>query len=174
MAHAYSHLFGLHCTGLRFFTVYGPWGRPDMALFKFTKGILAGTPIDVYNNGDMVRDFTYIDDIVEGVVRTIDTPPQPNPAWNAAAPDSASSYTTWRVFNIGNGRPVKLLRYIALIEQTLGAKAVINFMPMQPGDVPATMADTSELAQVTGYQPTTGVDDGVPQFVEWYRRYYQV
>ena len=174
MAHAYSHLFGLRCTGLRFFTVYGPWGRPDMALFKFTKGILAGTPISVFNHGDMVRDFTYIDDIVEGVVRTIDNPPQGNPAWNGDAPDSASSYTTWRVFNIGNGRPVKLMRYIELIEQTLGKKAVINRMPMQPGDVPATMADTSELGNATGYQPTTRVDDGVPRFVEWYRRYYQV
>ncbi|MCP5352758.1 MAG: NAD-dependent epimerase [Chromatiales bacterium] len=174
MAHSYAHLYGLPCTGLRFFTVYGPWGRPDMALFKFTKGILEGTPIPVFNEGNMIRDFTYIDDIVEGVVRVIDNPPSGNPEWSGDAPDSATSYAPWRVFNIGNGRPVQLMRYIELIEETLGKKAIMDLMPMQDGDVPSTVADTSELGKAVGYHPGTTVDVGVPRFVEWYRDYFRV
>ncbi|MGB0712498.1 MAG: NAD-dependent epimerase, partial [Gammaproteobacteria bacterium] len=172
MAHSYSHLYGLPCTGLRFFTVYGPWGRPDMALFKFTKGILEGTPIPVFNEGNMIRDFTYIDDIVEGVVRVIDNPPKGNGEWTGDAPDSATSYAPWRVFNIGNGRPVQLMRYIELIEETLGKKAILDLMPMQDGDVPSTVADTSELGKAVGYQPSTTVDTGVPNFVNWYKEYF--
>ncbi|MCB1733811.1 MAG: NAD-dependent epimerase [Gammaproteobacteria bacterium] len=172
MAHSYAHLYGLPCTGLRFFTVYGPWGRPDMALFKFTKGILEGTPIPVFNKGNMIRDFTYIDDIVEGVVRVIDNPPAGDSAWQGDKPDSATSYAPWRVFNIGNGRPVKLMRYIELIEETLGKKAILDLMPMQDGDVPSTVADTSELGKAVGYQPNTTVDEGVPRFVDWYRAYF--
>lgn len=172
MAHSYAHLYGLPCTGLRFFTVYGPWGRPDMALFKFTKGILEGTPIPVFNKGNMIRDFTYIDDIVEGVVRVIDNPPVGNPDWSGDAPDSATSYAPWRVFNIGNGRPVKLMRYIELIEETLGKKAILDLLPMQDGDVPSTVADTTELGKAVGYQPDTTVDYGVPRFVEWYCSYF--
>lgn len=172
MAHSYAHLYGLPCTGLRFFTVYGPWGRPDMALFKFTKGILEGTPIPVFNEGNMVRDFTYIDDIVEGVVRVIDNPPSSNSEWTGDAPDPANSYAPWRVFNIGNGRPVQLMRYIELIEETLGKKAIMDLLPMQDGDVPSTVADTTELGKAVGYQPNTTVDVGVPRFVEWYTEHY--
>ena len=174
MAHSYSHLYGLPCTGLRFFTVYGPWGRPDMAPFKFTKGILEGTSIPVFNEGNMVRDFTYIDDIVEGVVRVSDHPPKGNPHWSGDAPDSATSYAPWRVFNIGNGRPVQLMRYIQLIEEASGKKAVLNLMPMQNGDVTATLADTTDLYEAVGYQPTTPVEVGVPRFVAWYRDYFRV
>lgn len=174
MAHSYSHLYGLRCTGLRFFTVYGPWGRPDMALFKFTARILAGQPIPVFNRGDMVRDFTYIDDIAEGVVRAIDHVAEPNPAWSGEAPDPATSYAPFRVFNIGNNRPVKLMRYIEVIEQCLGRKAKLELLPLQPGDVPATVADVSALETATGFRPTTLIEDGVARFVEWYKSYYEI
>jgi UDP-glucuronate 4-epimerase len=174
MAHTYAHLYGLPCTGLRFFTVYGPWGRPDMALFKFTKNILEGKPIPVFNNGNMVRDFTYIDDIVEGVVRTIDRPAQPDPSWDSAAPDPARSKAAYRIYNIGNNKPVQLMRYIEVLEKSLGKKAQLEMLPMQPGDVPATMADVSALEADIGYRPRTTVEEGVPRFVEWYRRYYKV
>ena len=172
MAHSYSHLYGMATTGLRFFTVYGPWGRPDMALFLFTKGILAGEPIPVFNNGNMVRDFTYVDDIVEGVVRVIDNTAVPNPNWTGEAPDSATSYAPWRIFNIGNSNPVPLLRYIEVLEENLGKKAILNMMPMQNGDVPSTVADTSELKAVTGYKPDTTIDFGIKKFVEWYLAYH--
>ena len=174
MAHSYAHLFGLPCTGLRFFTVYGPWGRPDMALFLFTKGILEGTPIKVFNHGKMVRDFTYIDDIVEGVVRVIDRPPQPNPAWSGDHPDPATSYTRYRVFNIGNSQPVELMRYINVLEQCLGKKAKMEMLPMQAGDVPSTVADVSALEQATGFRPQTSVEDGIARFVTWYREYHRI
>ena len=174
MAHTYAHLYGLPCTGLRFFTVYGPWGRPDMALFKFTKSILEGKPIPVFNNGNMVRDFTYVDDIVEGVVRVIDRPAQPDTAWNSAAPDPARSRAPYRIYNIGNNKPVQLMRYIEVLEKCLGKKAQLEMLPMQPGDVPATMADVSALETDIGYRPRTTVEEGVPRFVEWYRRYYKV
>ena len=174
MAHSYAHLYGLHCTGLRFFTVYGPWGRPDMALFKFTKGILAGTPIPVFNKGQMVRDFTYIDDIVEGVVRVIDKRPEPDPAWNGDKPDSATSYAPYRIYNIGNNRPVQLMRYIEVLENCLGKKATMDLLPMQAGDVPATYADTQDLEQAVGFRPGTPVEQGIARFVEWYKGYYGV
>ncbi|HSD60626.1 MAG TPA: NAD-dependent epimerase [Burkholderiales bacterium] len=174
MAHCYAHLYGLPCTGLRFFTVYGPWGRPDMALFKFTAGILAGQPIPVFNRGEMVRDFTYVDDIVEGVLRVIDSPPAPDPAWRGDAPDPASSYAPYHVFNIGNNQPVKLMRYIEVLEQCLGKKAVLDLLPMQPGDVPATYADTSALEAAVGFRPATPVETGIARFVEWYKTYYGV
>jgi UDP-glucuronate 4-epimerase len=174
MAHTYAHLYGLPTTGLRFFTVYGPWGRPDMALFKFTKNILEGKAIEVFNNGNMVRDFTYVDDIVEGVVRVMDRPAKPDPAWNSAAPDPARSTAPYRVYNIGNNKPVQLLRYIEVLERALGKKAQIEMLPMQPGDVPATTADVSALENDIGYRPKTTVEEGVPRFVEWYRRYYRV
>ena len=174
MAHSYAHLYGLPCTGLRFFTVYGPWGRPDMALFKFTRGILAGEPIPVFNRGEMVRDFTYVDDIVEGVLRVIDQPAAPDPGWKAEAPASASSRAPYRVYNIGNNQPVKLTRYIEVLEQCLGKKAVLDLLPMQPGDVPATTADVSALAKAVGFAPSTSVEAGVSRFVEWYRDYYRV
>ena len=174
MAHTYSHLFGLPCTGLRFFTVYGPWGRPDMALFLFTKAIVDGQPIKVFNQGRMERDFTYIDDIVEGVVRVMDRVPQSNPDWSGDAPDPATSYCPWRVYNIGNNRKEPLLRYIEVLEQCLGRKAEKEFLPMQPGDVPATWADASELVCDTGFQPDTPIETGVQRFVDWYRGYYRV
>ena len=174
MAHSYAHLFGLPCTGLRFFTVYGPWGRPDMALFKFTKAILEGKPIQVYNNGDMVRDFTYVDDIVEGVIRVIDSPARPDGSWSGEAPNPARSKAPYRIYNIGNNKPVQLMRYIEVLEKALGRKAGLEMMPMQPGDVPATMADVSELETALGYRPGTPVEVGVPRFVEWYRSYYKV
>ena len=172
MAHAYASLFSLPVTGLRFFTVYGPWGRPDMALFKFTRGILAGEPIPVYNEGRMVRDFTYVDDIVEGVVRVLDRPAAANPQWRGDDPDPATSYAPYRIYNIGNGRPVPLLRYIAVLEQCLGRRAELELLPLQPGDVLSTMADTSELEQATGFAPTTTVEQGIARFVEWYLAYY--
>src|SRR5512134_175935 len=172
MAHTYSTLYNLPCTGLRFFTVYGPWGRPDMALFRFTAGILAGEPIPVFNRGEMVRDFTYVDDIVEGVLRVIDSPPAPEPSWHGDAPDPATSYAPYRVFNIGNNQPVKLMRYIEVLEQCLGKKAVLDLLPMQPGDVPATYADTSALEAAVGFRPATAVETGISRFVEWYRAYY--
>ena len=174
MAHSYAHLYGVRCTGLRFFTVYGPWGRPDMALFLFTKGILSGRPIPVFNQGNMVRDFTYVDDIVEGVVRLIDHPAAPNPRWRADAPDPASSRAPYRIYNIGNNRPVKLMRYIEVLERALGRKAVLDLQPMQKGDVPATMADVSALEEAVDYRPSTSVEVGVPKFVEWYRSYFKV
>ena len=173
-AHTYSNLFGLPTTGLRFFTVYGPWGRPDMALFLFTRNILEGKPIDVFNHGRHRRDFTYVDDIVEGVVRTLDRPAAPNPAFDAMNPDPGTSSAPWRVYNIGNSRPVELLDYIAAIERSTGRKAIMNLLPMQPGDVPDTMADVAALESDTGYRPTTTVDVGVARFVEWYRSYYGV
>jgi len=174
MAHTYAHLYGLATTGLRFFTVYGPWGRPDMALFKFTKNILEGKAIEVFNNGNMIRDFTYVDDIVEGVVRVMDRPAEPDPAWNSAAPDPARSRAPYRIYNIGNNKPVQLMRYIEVLERALGKKARIEMLPMQPGDVPATTADVSALESDIGYRPRTTVEEGVPRFVEWYRRYYKV
>jgi UDP-glucuronate 4-epimerase len=174
MAHTYAHLHRLPCTGLRFFTVYGPWGRPDMALFKFTKNILEGKPIPVFNNGNMVRDFTYVDDIVEGVVRVIDRPAQPDSSWDGAAPDPARSRAPYRIYNIGNNKPVQLMRYIEVLEKSLGKKAQIEMLPMQPGDVQATMADVSALENEMGYRPKTTVEEGVPRFVEWYRSYYGV
>ncbi|MEK9911852.1 MAG: NAD-dependent epimerase [Candidatus Puniceispirillum sp.] len=172
MAHTYSHLYGLPTTGLRFFTVYGPWGRPDMALFLFANAIMAGRPIDVFNHGEMVRDFTFIDDIVEGVVRVLDKAAAPNPAYDAAHPDPATSDAPYRVFNIGNGDPTPLMDYIRALEAALGLKAKMNMMPMQPGDVPATAADTAELGKWVGFQPYTPVHTGVQKFVEWYLSYY--
>ena len=172
MAHTYSHLFGLPTTGLRFFTVYGPWGRPDMALFLFTRKILAGEPIDVFNYGDHSRDFTYIDDIVEGVVRTIDRVPAADPDFDALNPNAASSSAPYRIYNIGNQQPVKLNRYIEIIEQCLGRKAIRNLQPLQPGDVPDTCADVEELMADVGYSPKTPVEVGVERFVSWYRFYY--
>lgn len=174
MAHSYAHLYGLACTGLRFFTVYGPWGRPDMALFLFTRGILAGRPIAVFNQGDMVRDFTYVDDIVQGILRVIDHPAKANGEWRGDTPDPATSQAPYRVYNIGNNRPVKLLRYIEVLEDALGRKAVLDLQPMQKGDVPATMADVSALEQDVGYRPATPIEVGIPRFVEWYRNYYKV
>ena len=174
MAHTYSHLFALPTTGLRFFTVYGPWGRPDMALFLFTKAILEDRPIDVFNNGNMERDFTYIDDIVEGVVRVMDHIATPNPDWHGDAPDSATSYCPWRVYNIGNNNKEKLMRYIEVLEECLGKKAKKNFLPMQKGDVPATCADVADLVAAVGFQPATSIELGVCRFVEWYRDYYRI
>lgn len=174
MAHTYSHLFGLPTTGLRFFTVYGPWGRPDMALFLFTKAILAGKPIDVFNRGNMERDFTYIDDIVEGVFRVIHKVPEPNPAWRSDAPDPATSYCPYRVYNIGNNNKERLLRYIEVLEEHLGRKAEMNLLPMQPGDVPATYADVDDLVSDFDYKPATTIEHGIGRFVEWYKDYYQV
>ncbi|HEV7437267.1 MAG TPA: NAD-dependent epimerase, partial [Pseudorhizobium sp.] len=168
MAHSYSHLFRIPTTGLRFFTVYGPWGRPDMALFSFTKKILAGEPIDVFNHGDHTRDFTYIDDIVEGVIRASDNPAEPNPEWDALHPDPATSNGPFRIFNIGNSAPVKLTEYIDALEEALGKKAIRNLLPLQPGDVPDTFSDTSELTAATGYAPSTTVREGVARFVAWY------
>jgi UDP-glucuronate 4-epimerase len=173
MAHSYASLYGMACTGLRFFTVYGPWGRPDMALFKFTEGILAGRPIPVFNRGDMVRDFTYVDDIVEGVVHTMDKPAAPDAGWTGESPDPATSYAPWRVFNIGNNQPVKLMRYIEVLEQCLGKKAKLELLPMQAGDVRATFADVSELQSAVGYRPQTPIEVGVRRFADWYRSYYE-
>ncbi|HZP65774.1 MAG TPA: NAD-dependent epimerase/dehydratase family protein, partial [Rudaea sp.] len=174
MAHTYSHLFGLPTTGLRFFTVYGPWGRPDMALFLFTRKILAGEPIEVFNYGEHTRDFTYIDDIVEGVVRTLDHVPRGDPDFDALAPNPGSSAAPYRVYNIGNHRPVNLGRYIEVIEACLGRKAEKILKPLQPGDVPDTCADVEELARDVGYAPSTPVEVGVERFVAWYRDYYGV
>ena len=174
MAHTYSSLYQLPTTGLRFFTVYGPWGRPDMALFKFTKNILAGDPIDVFNYGKHRRDFTYIDDIVEGVLRTLDHTAEINPQWDGAKPDPGTSQAPWRVYNIGNSQPVELLNYIQCIEQALGKKATLNLLPLQPGDVPDTFADVADLVADVGYQPATSVETGVARFIEWYRDYYRV
>jgi UDP-glucuronate 4-epimerase len=174
MAHSYAHLYGLPCTGLRFFTVYGPWGRPDMALFKFTRGILASEPIPVYNEGRMIRDFTYIDDIVEGVVRILDVAPVANPRWNSDAPDPATSNAPYRIYNIGNNKPVPLLDFIKALEKALGRKAKLDLMPMQMGDVVSTMADVSDLERATGFRPNTSIEEGIAAFVTWYRQYYEV
>ena len=172
MAHSYSHIHGLPATGLRFFTVYGPWGRPDMALFQFTRSILAGEPIDVFNHGRHRRDFTYVDDIVEGVVRTLDHPPAANPGWDATAPDPATSHAPYRILNIGNQAPMALDRYIETLEKCLGRTAVRNLLPLQPGDVPDTAADIGDLTALTGYHPRTPIEEGVPRFVAWYREYH--
>jgi UDP-glucuronate 4-epimerase len=173
MAHTYSHLYGVPTTGLRFFTVYGPWGRPDMAMFLFTKAILEGKPIDVFNHGLMRRDFTYIDDIVEGVIRTSDHVASPNSAWNSDAPDPGTSKAPWRVYNIGNNNPVELLHLIGTIEQALGRTAEKRMLPLQPGDVPATYADVEALVEDVGFKPATSIEDGVARFVTWYREYYR-
>ena len=174
MAHTYSHLYGLPTTGLRFLTVYGPWGRPDMALFKFPRAILAGEPIPVFNYGKHRRDFTYVDDIVEGIVRVLDRPAQANPAWRGDAPDPGSSAAPWRVYNIGNNAPVELLDYIGAIEKALGMKAEMTLLPMQSGDVPDTYADVSDLAEEFDYRPNTSVETGIARFVDWYREYFKV
>jgi len=174
MAHTYSNLFKLPTTGLRFFTVYGPWGRPDMALFKFTKGIIEGSPIDIYNNGEMYRDFTYIDDIAEGVLRITDKIPQANMDWSGEFPDPASSFAPYKVYNIGNNAPVKLMDFVEAIEECVGKKAIKNMMPIQPGDVPSTYADISALKRDTNFKPSTNLKDGIQYFVKWYTEYYQV
>ncbi len=172
MAHSYSHLFRLPTTGLRFFTVYGPWGRPDMALFVFTKNILDGKPIQVFNYGLHARDFTYVDDIVEGVIRASMKVAEPNPSWDSGHPDPATSDAPFRIFNIGNNSPIQLTAYIEAIEMAVGKKAIKELLPLQPGDVPNTFADVSELAREVGYRPTTPVEEGVARFVEWYRTYF--
>jgi UDP-glucuronate 4-epimerase len=172
MAHCYSSLYGLPTTGLRFFTVYGPWGRPDMAMFLFTKAILEGRAIDVFNFGEMKRDFTYIDDIVEGVIRTSDSIAAPNPVWDGAAPDPGTSRSPYRLYNIGNNQPVELMRIISLIESELGREAKKNLLPLQPGDVPKTFADVDALVESVGFQPTTPIEHGIREFVSWYRGYY--
>jgi UDP-glucuronate 4-epimerase len=174
MAHTYSHLYGLPTTGLRFFTVYGPWGRPDMALFLFTRKILAGEPIDVFNFGQHTRDFTYVDDVVEGVVRTLDRVPAPDPHYDPLHPAAGTSSAPYRLYNIGNHAPVQLSRYIEVLERCLGRKAEKHLLPLQPGDVPDTFAEVSELTADTGYQPSTPVEEGIRRFVEWYREYYRV
>lgn len=171
MAHSYSHLFRLPTTGLRFFTVYGPWGRPDMALFLFTKNILAGVPIKLFNNGNHTRDFTFVEDIAEGVVRASDQPAEANAAWNSADPDPATSNAPWRIFNIGNNNPVRLTEYVEALESALGRKAIVELLPLQPGDVPDTFADTSVLETAVGYRPATTVREGVGRFVAWYLSY---
>ncbi|NOY63190.1 MAG: NAD-dependent epimerase [Gammaproteobacteria bacterium] len=174
MAHTYSHLYQMPTTGLRFFTVYGPWGRPDMALFIFTKKILEGEPIDVFNFGKCQRDFTYIDDIVEGVIRTLDNVATSNPDWSGAEPDSATSLAPYKLYNIGNNQPVELLYFIEVIEKCLGKKANKNLMPLQPGDVPATYADVDDLINDVGFAPKTAIEDGIGRFIEWYKGYYKV
>lgn len=174
LAHTYSHLFGLPTTGLRFFTVYGPWGRPDMALFKFTRAILAGEPIDVYNNGAMRRDFTYIDDIVSGIIATLHHIPKGNPNWRGDAPEPDSSYAPYKIYNIGNNRPVELMEAIRTLEEVLGVKARMNFLPMQPGDVPVTYADVEDLCKDVGFRPDTSLGVGMARFVDWYRSYYRI
>jgi len=174
MAHSYAHLYRLPVTGLRFFTVYGPWGRPDMALFKFTRGILAGEPIPVFNEGRMIRDFTYIDDVAEGVVRILDRVAGPDPKWDGDHPDPATSNAPYRIYNIGNNHPVELMTYISVLEHALGRKAKLDLLPMQAGDVPSTMADVSDLERATGFRPRTSVEEGIARFVTWYREYYRV
>ncbi len=174
MAHTYSHLYGLPTTGLRFFTVYGPWGRPDMALFLFTKAIIENRPIDVFNYGEMLRDFTYVDDIVEGVIRVIDHPPKGNPEWSGKHPDPGSSKAPYKIYNIGNNNPVKLLDFIEAIEKALGKKAEKNMLPIQPGDVPATYADVTDLVEDLGYKPATPIQEGIDNFVAWYKEFYNV
>jgi len=173
MAHTYSTLYGLPCTGLRFFTVYGPWGRPDMALFIFTKAIIEGRPIDVFNFGKMQRDFTYIDDVIEGVVRVMQRIPKPNPQWSGTNSDAASSQSPYRLYNIGHNQPVALTRFIEVLEQCLGRKAQMNFLPLQPGDVPVTYADVEDLMKDVGFKPSTPIEQGIRKFTEWYLSYYQ-
>jgi len=173
MAHCYAHLYRIPCTGLRFFTVYGPWGRPDMALFIFTKAILEGKPIEVYNHGRMRRDFTYVDDIVEGVIRTLDHPAMPNQAWSGDNPDPGTSSAPARIYNIGNHQPVELLRFIEVLEQALGKKAVKKLLPIQLGDVPATYADVEDLTRDVGFTPATSIEEGITRFVQWYREFYK-
>jgi UDP-glucuronate 4-epimerase len=172
MSHAYAHLFGLPMTGLRFFTVYGPWGRPDMAMWIFAKAISAGEPIKLFNNGNMRRDFTYIDDVVESVVRMVDRPPAGNPSFSNMAPDPGSSSAPWRVYNIGNNKPVELLEVVRLLEEAIGKKAKRELLPMQPGDVPATYADVDDLMRDVGFRPATPIADGITRFIEWYRAYH--
>ncbi|HDP80723.1 MAG TPA: NAD-dependent epimerase/dehydratase family protein, partial [Spirochaetes bacterium] len=174
MAHCYSHLYGIPATGLRFFTVYGPWGRPDMAYFSFTDAILGGKPINVFNHGDMERDFTYIDDIIEGICRVMKKIPESNGGWDGARPDPSSSSAPYKIYNIGNNNPEPLMKFISVIEDALGKKAVINFLPMQPGDVRMTCADIDDLRADTGYAPRTPIEQGIPAFVKWYREYYRV
>ena len=174
MAHSYAHLYGLPCTGLRFFTVYGPWGRPDMAYFSFARRILAGEPIPVFNQGQMVRDFTYIDDIVEGVLRVVDRPATADSTWDPLNPSPATSSAPYRIYNIGNNQPVELMRFIDVLERCIGRKAVLDLQPMQPGDVTTTRADVSALARDLGFSPSTTIETGVARFVEWYRDYYRV
>ncbi len=174
MAHNYSHLYGLPTTGLRFFTVYGPWGRPDMALFLFTKAILENQPINVFNYGKMKRDFTYIDDIVEGVVRVMDKIPEPNPTWSGHVPDPATSSSPYKIYNIGNNQPVELMRFIQVLEDCLGIAAQKNMLPIQPGDVPITYADVDDLVKDVGFKPNTPIEIGIERFVKWYRSYYQI
>jgi UDP-glucuronate 4-epimerase len=171
MAHTYSHLYRLPTTGLRFFSVYGPWGRPDMALFLFTEAILAGRPIDVFNYGNMQRDFTYIDDIVDGIVRTADRPAEPNPEWDGADPDPATSSAPWRIYNIGNSSPIDLLRYIEIIEECLGRRAIKKLLPLRAGDIPEAWAEITDVALDIGYAPTTSVETGIRKFVDWYLEY---
>ncbi|NEW04728.1 NAD-dependent epimerase [Paenibacillus sp. SYP-B3998] len=173
MAHTYSHLYGLPTTGLRFFTVYGPWGRPDMAYFSFTKAISEGKPIQVFNEGQMMRDFTYIDDIVQGIVRLLGRPPVSNEDWDRAHPDPSTSYAPYKIYNIGNNQPVPLMKFIHTIEECLGKKAIIEYMPMQPGDVQATFADINEITKEVGFSPQTSIEDGIKAFVHWYSFYYK-
>jgi len=172
MAHSYAHLYHLPMTGLRFFTVYGPWGRPDMSLFLFTRNILAGQPIDVFNHGDHSRDFTFIDDIVEGVVRTLERVPEPDPAWSGDNPDPASSSAPYRLYNIGNNKPTELMYFVECIERSIGKTAQKNFLPLQPGDVPHTYADIDTLSEAVGFRPVTPIEVGIDRFVDWYRSYY--
>jgi UDP-glucuronate 4-epimerase len=174
MAHTYSHLYGLPSTGLRFFSVYGTWGRPDMALFMFTKAILAGQPIEVFNHGKMRRDFTYVDDIVEGVVRVMDKVPEPNLEWSGDNPDPGTSKAPYKIYNIGNNNPVELMHFIRVLEDCLGVKAQMNMLPMQPGDVPVNFADVDDLIRDVGFRPNTKVEVGIQRFVDWYRQYYKV
>jgi UDP-glucuronate 4-epimerase len=172
MAHTYAHLYGLPCTGLRFFTVYGPWGRPDMAYFSFTKAIMEGKPIDVFNFGKMKRDFTYIDDIIEGVVRVMNKIPRPNPDWDRINPDPGSSYAPYKLYNIGNNNPVELIKFIEILENNIGKKAQKNMLPMQQGDVPITYADVDDLMKDVGFKPSTPLKEGIDKFVQWYKEYY--
>jgi UDP-glucuronate 4-epimerase len=173
MSHSYSHLYGLPTTGLRFFTVYGPWGRPDMALFKFTKAILEEKPIEVFNNGQHTRDFTYVDDIVNGIIKVLEKPAKPNLQWKSNQPDPATSKAPWRIYNIGNNKPIELMKYINILEKALGKKAIINFLPLQPGDISNTYADISALKENFNYTPSTKVTEGINNFVNWYKEYYQ-
>ena len=174
MAHSYSNLYKISTTGLRFFTVYGPWGRPDMALFIFTKNIVEGKPIDIFNNGKMKRDFTYVDDIVDGIIKLLPETPEPNPDWNGDSPDSATSFAPYKLYNIGNNQPVELMKFIEVIEDNIGRKAIRNYMPMQPGDVPATYADVDDLMNAVGFKPSTSIEDGISRFIKWYKEYYKI
>lgn len=174
MAHTYAHLYGLPCTGLRFFTVYGPWGRPDMAYFSFTKSIIKGIPIDVYNFGNMKRDFTYIDDIVDGVMRVMEKLPQPNPGWDTGNPDPGSSYAPYKIYNMGNNHPVELTKFIETLEEKLGRKAIKNMLPMQAGDIPVTCADIKDVFMDVGFKPSTSIEVGMGKFVDWYLSYYKI